>query len=77
MLVTDAVPNPPETALLRRAAALGLPVLDGLSMLVHQGVIGFRMWTGQDAPESVMKKALLDAFMPDAFMPEAAPASSR
>ena len=77
MLVTDAVPNPPETALLRRAAALGLPVLDGLSMLIHQGVIGFRMWTGQDAPESVMKKALLDAFMPDAFMPEAAPASSR
>jgi shikimate dehydrogenase len=62
MLVSDAVPNPPETALLKTARSLGLPVLDGLSMLVHQGVIGFRMWTGQDAPQDVMKEALRRAF---------------
>jgi shikimate dehydrogenase len=35
-----------------------LPVLDGLSMLVYQGAIGFRLWTGQDAPVAVMKQAL-------------------
>ncbi|MES1258354.1 MAG: shikimate dehydrogenase [Acidobacteriota bacterium] len=64
MLVTDAVPNPPETALLKYVKELGFPVLDGLSMLVHQGVIGFRMWTGQDAPEGVMKAALLGALNP-------------
>lgn len=58
LLVSDAVPNPPETALLRTARLFGLPVLDGLSMLVHQGAIGFRMWTGQDAPEAVMKDSL-------------------
>lgn len=62
MLVSDAVPNPPQTALLRAAADLGMPVLDGLSMLVHQGAIGFRMWTGQDAPEDAMKEALRQAF---------------
>ena len=61
-LVCDAVPNPPQTALLKAAAGRGMAVLDGLSMLVHQGAIGFRMWTGQDAPESVMKDALRDAF---------------
>jgi shikimate dehydrogenase len=61
MLVSDAVPNPPETRLLREARRLGLPVLDGLSMLVHQGAIGFRMWTGQDAPVGVMKEALRKA----------------
>ncbi|MGQ9850737.1 MAG: hypothetical protein ACUVSU_11895 [Aggregatilineaceae bacterium] len=30
-------------------------------MLVYQGAIGFEMWTGQPAPEAVMKKALREA----------------
>lgn len=58
MLVSDAVFNPPETGLLRMARQRGLPVLDGLSMLVYQGVIGFELWTGRKAPEDVMKSAL-------------------
>ena len=58
MLVCDAVFNPPETKLLRAARQRGLRVLDGLSMLVYQGVIGFELWTGRKAPESVMKAAL-------------------
>ena len=36
----------------------GLAVLDGLSMLVYQGVIGFQLWTGLNPPEDVMKAAL-------------------
>jgi shikimate dehydrogenase len=58
LLVCDAVFNPAETRLLATARARGLRVLDGLSMLVYQGVLGFRMWTGQDPPEDVMKAAL-------------------
>ena len=58
MLVCDAVFNPPETRLLAAARQRGLPTLDGLSMLVYQGVIGFQYWTGLDAPEAVMKSAL-------------------
>ncbi len=61
MLVCDVVFNPPETRLLAAAKARGLPTLDGLSMLVYQGAIGFEMWTGQPAPEAVMKKALREA----------------
>jgi shikimate dehydrogenase len=61
MLVCDAVFNPPETRLLATARKLGLPVLDGLSMLVYQGVIGFQLWTGQNPPEQVMKQALARA----------------
>ena len=61
MLVCDVVFNPPETPLLKAAKARGLPVLDGLSMLVYQGVIGFELWTGQPAPEAVMKQALREA----------------
>jgi shikimate dehydrogenase len=58
LLVCDAVFNPPETRLLGAARARGLAVLDGLSMLVYQGTIGFELWTGQPAPEQVMKDAL-------------------
>jgi shikimate dehydrogenase len=61
MLVCDAVFNPPETRLLSAARMRGLPTLDGLSMLVYQGVIGFRYWTGLEAPEAVMKMALRTA----------------
>jgi len=58
MLVSDAVFNLPETRLLAAARRRGLAVLDGLSMLVYQGAIGFRLWTGQEAPVAVMKQAL-------------------
>jgi shikimate dehydrogenase len=57
-LVCDVVFNPPETRLLRMARARGLRVLDGLSMLVYQGAIGFELWTGRKADEGVMKEAL-------------------
>jgi shikimate dehydrogenase len=62
LLVCDVIPNPPNTRLLQTARARGLKTLNGLSMLVHQGTIGFEMWTGQPAPEAVMKAALEKAF---------------
>ena len=61
LLVCDAVFNPPETRLLAAARERGLAVLDGLSMLVYQGVIGFQLWTKQDPSEAVMKQALQEA----------------
>jgi len=61
MLVCDVVFNPPETRLLAMARRCGLPTLDGLSMLVYQGVIGFELWTGRKPPEAVMKQALRKA----------------
>ena len=61
MLVADAVFNPPETRMLAAARERGLPTLDGLSMLVYQGVIAFEMWTGQSPDETAMKNALRKA----------------
>jgi shikimate dehydrogenase len=61
MLVCDVVFNPPETRFLAAARQRGLPVLDGLAMLVYQGVIGFELWTGRAAPEAVMTQALRQA----------------
>ena len=62
LVVADVIPNPPDTRLLREARARGCPVLDGLGMLVNQGVIGFKYWTGIDAEPSVMRLALEDVF---------------
>jgi shikimate dehydrogenase len=62
LFVCDVIPNPPDTRLMQLARARGLRTLNGLSMLVHQGTIGFELWTGQAAPEAVMKEALRKAF---------------
>lgn len=45
-LVTDIVYVPLVTPLLADAAALGLPTVDGLGMLLHQAVPGFEAWFG-------------------------------
>ncbi len=62
MIVCDVIPNPPRTRLVREAEAAGCVVLDGLGMLVNQGVIGIQLWTGRDPDPTVMRQALLDVF---------------
>ncbi len=46
------------TRLLERASELGHSVVDGRSMLVHQGARAFHIWTGARAPVEVMARAL-------------------
>jgi shikimate dehydrogenase len=60
-LVVDLVYNPPETALLAQAKARGCRTLNGLGMLLFQGVEAFELWTGRDAPVDVMRRALHQA----------------
>jgi shikimate dehydrogenase len=47
-----------ETLLVRDTKSLGLPVADGLKMLLRQGANAFELWTGQKAPVEVMREAL-------------------
>jgi shikimate dehydrogenase len=62
MTVCDVIPNPPYTPFLKTAEARAAQILDGLGMLVYQGAIGFTMWTGREAPLSVMHQALKEVF---------------
>ncbi len=62
MTVCDVIPNPPHTPFLKEAESRGAATLDGLGMLVYQGAIAFKMWTGLDAPVAVMRRALAQAF---------------
>ncbi len=61
LVVADVIPNPPRTRLIRDAEQRGCTVLDGLGMLVNQGVIAIRHWTGVDPDPAVMRAALEDA----------------
>ena len=58
MVVADVVFNPVTTRFLREAAERGCRAVDGLGMLVNQGVIGVRFWTGIDPDPEVMRMAL-------------------
>lgn len=60
-LVSDVVYKPLETGLLKRAKRRGLRTHSGLGMLVHQGAMAFKSWTGLDAPIEIMKRAALEA----------------
>lgn len=62
MVVADGIHNPPRTQLIRSAEARGCRVLDGLGMLVNQGVIGIKYWTGIDVDAAVMRRALEQIF---------------
>jgi len=56
--VFDLVYNPPETALVRAAHAVGLRATGGLSMLLYQGAEAFTLWTSHEAPLAIMRAAL-------------------
>ena len=66
MVVCDVIPNPPRTPFLQEANTRGAKTLDGLGMLVYQGAIAFKMWTGQEADVNVMREALEQVFQPGA-----------
>ena len=61
-VVADVIPNPPRTRLVRDATARGCKVIDGLGMLINQGVIGVKYWTGVDVDPVVMRKKLVEIF---------------
>lgn len=61
MVVADVVFNPVRTRFLDEAAARGCRALDGLGMLVNQGIVGVQFWTGITPDAAVMRRALESA----------------
>jgi shikimate dehydrogenase len=64
LVVADVIPNPPRTRFVRDAEARGCRVIDGLGMLVNQGIIGIKYWTGVHVDASVMRATLKRLFSP-------------
>jgi shikimate dehydrogenase len=62
VVVADVIPNPPRTYLIKEAEARGCTTVDGLGMLVNQGVIGIKYWTGVDVDPTVMRQKLEEIY---------------
>lgn len=58
LIVADVITNPPRSPLIRDAEARGCRTLDGLGMVVNQGVIGIKYWTGIDVDPGIMRRTL-------------------
>ncbi len=52
----DATYNPMQTRFLREATEKGCKTINGLGMLVHQGARQVEIWTGKQAPLTVMRE---------------------
>jgi shikimate dehydrogenase len=62
MVVADVIANPPKTNLIRAAEARGCTAVEGLGMLINQGVIGIKYWTGVDVDPAIMRAKLVEIF---------------
>ncbi len=57
MSVVDAVYKPVNTKLLLEAKKAGAKTISGLHVLLEQAAASFRVWTGREPPEDVMREA--------------------
>ena len=62
LIVADVIPNPPRTLLIEEAAARGCKTLDGLGMLVNQGVVSIKHWLGVNVEARVMRAKVEELF---------------
>lgn len=60
-MVMDMVYRPRETELLRLARRKGVEVISGVEMFLAQGFAQYEIWTGERAPESAMRRAVVSA----------------
>jgi len=60
MLIMDANYKP-KTDFVSKARSQGAKTTDGLEMLIRQAAVSFKLWTGEDAPIDVMRKAAIEA----------------
>ncbi|MFL2804209.1 MAG: shikimate dehydrogenase [Dehalococcoidia bacterium] len=61
-VVYDIVYNPLLTPLLKNAQIAGAEIMQGLWMLIFQGVDSFELWTGKSAPVQKMYKKAMETF---------------
>jgi shikimate dehydrogenase len=62
MVVADVIANPPKPRLIRDAEARGCKAITGRGMLVNQGDIFIKHWTGVDVDRAVMHAELARIF---------------
>ena len=59
LIVFDIIYEPPQTKLLKEAKKKGCKTINGLEMLLEQGFVGFKIFTGRNPPKKSMRRAVL------------------
>lgn len=60
LAVVDLIYNPMETILIKDARELGHKAINGLDMLIYQGLKSFEIWTNQTPEKSIVEKSIID-----------------
>ena len=58
VVVFDLIYNPAKTPFLKNAEKKGAKIINGLDMLIFQGIEAFKLWTGKKPPYVMVKKAV-------------------
>ena len=58
MSLFDLRYHPRETAVMKMARGKGLPAYNGEGMLLYQGIQAFRIFTGQEPPQKIMRDSI-------------------
>lgn len=56
--VYDLIYNPAVTPFLKQAKIKGARIINGLDMLIYQGMEAFKLWTGRESDYDTIIKAL-------------------
>ena len=59
LFVCDITYNPLKTRLLLDAEAVGCQIMNGIGMVINQGIKGFALMTGMPEPAAIMRDAML------------------
>ena len=59
-VVFDAVYTPLKTQLIKDAESRGLQTISGVEMFINQAVLQFERFTGVEAPETVMRRVVME-----------------
>jgi len=59
LFVCDITYNPLKTRLLLDAEDIGCQIMNGIGMVINQGIKGFALMTGMPEPAEIMRDAML------------------
>lgn len=60
--VYDIIYNPAVTPFLKQAKKKGAKIINGLDMLIYQGMEGFKIWTGRKSDYNLVKRKVNEFF---------------
>ena len=58
LFVADIIYDPLQTKLMSTAEELGCKTMNGINMMIYQGALAFRIWTGEEMPIKYIKDVL-------------------